>query len=74
MSDMDLTKQTTKKEKQNIALSLLDFFEIIVFSIMVAILIFSFVMRLCVVKGDSMNTTLIKGEKLLVTDLFYETQ
>lgn len=74
MSDMELTEQTAKKEKQNIALSMLEFFEIIVFAITAVILIFSFVMRICVVKGDSMNPTLIDGERLLVTDAFYEPE
>ena len=31
-------------------------------------------MRLCVVKGDSMNPTLINNEKLLVTNIFYEPE
>lgn len=75
MSDMDINKQTNeKKEKRNITLSLLDVFEVLVFSITVAILIFSFVMRICVVEGNSMNPTLINGERLLVTDLCYEPE
>ena len=72
--DMEITEQTTKKEKPNMVLSLLDFFEIVVFSITVVILIFSFVMRLCVVNGGSMNPTLINGERLLVSDLFYKPE
>jgi len=71
-TDKEMTEQTEKK--QNITLSLLDFFEIIVFSVTAVILIFSFVMRLCVVDGGSMNSTLIDGERLLVSDIFYKPE
>ena len=74
MSDMEITEQAINKEKSNIALSLLDFFEIIVFSVAAVILLFAFVMRICVVSGDSMNPTLTNGERLLVSDMFYEPE
>lgn len=74
MSDTDKEKTEQTEKKQNITLSLLDFFEIIVFSVTAVILIFSFVMRLCVVDGGSMNSTLTNGERLLVSDIFYKPE
>ncbi len=69
-----MSQMTEQTKKGNFALSILEILETIVFAIAVVILIFSFVMRLCVVEGDSMNPTLIDGERLLVTDMFYEPE
>jgi len=61
-----------KAKKKNLALTLLDFFEILVFALTIVILLFSFTMRLCTVSGDSMNNTLKHEENLLISNLFYE--
>ena len=61
-----------KANKTNLALSLLDIFEVIVFAVAIVILVFSFAVRHCEVSGDSMNQTLKDKETLLISDLFYE--
>lgn len=48
-----------------------DWMEIIVLSSALALLIFTFVMRLAVVDGDSMNNTLHDKELLVISDLMY---
>ena len=57
-----------------IVASLLEYVEILVFSLAVVVVLFVFAVRLCEVKGDSMNKTLLNGEKLLVSNLFYEPE
>ena len=55
-----------------IAISLLEYLEILVFSLAIVLVLFTFVFRLCKVSGDSMNNTLKNDERLIVTNLFYE--
>lgn len=57
-----------------IVASVLEYVEILVFSLAVVVVLFVFVVRLCEVKGDSMNNTLLNGEKLLVSNVFYEPE
>lgn len=67
----------TKKQKnssQGLVASLLEYFEILVFSLTFVVLLFTFCVRLCQVSGDSMRETLIDGEKLLVSNVFYEPE
>jgi signal peptidase I len=51
--------------------AILDYVEMFVFTVAAVILVLSFFFRLCVVSGPSMNNTLLNGEKLIVSDLFY---
>lgn len=60
-----------KPKKQSFLSSLFDYIEIFVFAICAVILIFSFAIRLCKVKGPSMENTLIADEMLVVSNLFY---
>ena len=63
-----MSKENTKKSAAH---TLLDYMEMLVLTIVVVILMLSFFFRLCVVSGPSMNNTLLDGEKLIVSDLFY---
>ncbi|MBE6629269.1 MAG: signal peptidase I [Ruminococcaceae bacterium] len=58
-------------KKQSGAHTLLDYVEMFVFTVIAVILLLSFFFRLCAVSGDSMNNTLLDGEHLIVTNLFY---
>lgn len=49
-----------------------DYVEIFVAAIFVVMLLFTFVLRLCRVDGPSMEDTLIDGERLVISNLFYE--
>ena len=57
-----------------IVVSLLEYVEILVFSLVCVMLLFTFVVRLCEVSGDSMNNTLVNNEKLLVSNAFYKPE
>ena len=57
-----------------IVVSLLEYVEILVFSLVCVMLLFTFVVRLCEVSGDSMNNTLVDNEKLLVSNVFYKPE
>ena len=51
--------------------SFFEYAEMFVFAAVVVILLMTFALRLCVVSGPSMNNTLLNGERLLVSNLFY---
>ena len=61
-----------KTTKSSFISSFYDYFEIICFSLIAVLLLFSFCLRLCRVDGRSMNNTLYHGENLIISDLFYE--
>ena len=63
-----------KSNSQGLVASLLEYFEILVFSLAFVVLLFTFCVRLCQVSGDSMMKTLVDGEKLLVSNVFYEPE
>lgn len=53
------------------ARTLLEYVEMLVFTVATVFLLLSFAFRLCVVSGPSMNNTLLNGERLLVSNLFF---
>lgn len=62
-------------EKQNsFPKALIEQVELVVIVFAVIVLMFSLVARICQVSGDSMNNTLINGENVLVSNLFYTPQ
>ena len=77
---MENLKNNTAPENKNkpvfnkIVVSLLEYVEILVLSLVAVVLLFTFVVRLCEVSGSSMNNTLKHKEKLLVSGLFYEPE
>ena len=62
-------KQSDKKTP--LIHSVYDFLELLVISICIVFIIFTFSVRLCRVNGPSMENTLYNGEMLLTSDLFY---
>lgn len=66
--------QNSEKVIKERMLSVLEFFEVFVFSIFIVLFVFSFAFRVCVVDGDSMKNTLHNGEKLVTRDLFYSPE
>ena len=52
--------------------SIYDFLEMLAFSILAVLLVFTLIFRVCRVDGGSMNQTLTDGETLIISDLFYE--
>ena len=70
---MNITESNESKNK-NILAELIDYVEIFVFSACAVLLIFSFFFRVCKVDGPSMNQTLIHGEVLITTNIFYKPE
>lgn len=64
----DVQKPTPPK---SVAHTLLEYVELLVLTVVSVFLLLSFVFRLCVVSGPSMNNTLVNGERLLVSNLFF---
>lgn len=67
-----LTYVPIKPPKAGLTGSLFEYLEIFVYSAIVVVLLFTFCTRLTNVVGPSMEDTLFEGEKLLVSNLFYE--
>ena len=60
-----------KKEKKELLATLFDTLEIFCLSVVLVILIFTFVGRMATVVGDSMEPTLQNGDRVLVSSFFY---
>ena len=60
-----------KNQQNDIRSFTLDVFDIVIKSLVVMLILLTFVLRLCTVVGDSMNLTLEDGEKLIISNLFY---
>ncbi len=63
-----------KKEEKSARRDIYDWMQCIVVAIIVCVLLFSFFVRLVDVVGDSMYPTLENGDKIIVSDLFYDPQ
>ena len=68
---LDIVEASPKKQKYNFTKDIVDYIEIFSFALCFVILIFSFFCRLCTVAGPSMEDTLIDGEKVIISDMFY---
>ena len=67
-------RQAQKEETLSPAREFYDIIEILVIAACVVLLIYSFVLRLCVVSGGSMDVTLADKQMLAVSNLNYEPQ
>ena len=73
MSDIENTNKNTK-EKKTILDEFLEWAEAFVFAIFIVILIFTFFIRIVVVKGNSMNDTLHDKERVIISHINYEPE
>ena len=64
-------QEKPKKKKTKLIKDIVDYIEMFVFAVGFVVLLFSFCCRLCTVSGPSMNNTLIDGERVIISDLFY---
>ncbi len=71
MSENTNTTQEIAK-KNRASLAILEYVETFVFAIVIVVLLFSFLFRVCAVSGDSMYGTLHNKERLLISNVFYE--
>ncbi len=60
-----------KAQKKDSLFEIFSTVELLAFAAAVILLFFSFVARITIVEGGSMENTLIGGDKLIVSDLFY---
>ena len=67
-------EQATQKKPTTVAGYLFEYVEMFVFAALAVILLMTFGLRLCVVSGSSMDVTLLNGERLVVSNLFYTPQ
>ncbi len=65
-------KEKKKKEAPSLRRDIYDWMQCIVVAIIVCVLLFSFAVRLVDVVGVSMNPTLADGDKIIVSNLFYD--
>ncbi len=66
-----INKDKKAAPKQSVVSSIIDYAEVFVVALSLVIILFSFFVRVCEVKGPSMENTLYEGEKLIVSNLFY---
>jgi signal peptidase I len=71
-------KINTEKQAQQPQTSLfhdiMDMIETAIFAVFIVGMIFTFLFRQAVVEGDSMRMTLIDGERLIISNLFYKPE
>ena len=61
----------SRSPSNGVSSAIFEYIEMFVFAAVTVILLMTFALRLCVVSGPSMNNTLLNGERLLVSNLFY---
>lgn len=57
--------------KEGLPSFIIDIFDIVIKALILILVLLTFVLRMCTVVGDSMNTTLANGEKLIISNLLY---
>ncbi len=70
-ADAQLPEQEPRKEKRGFACEVFDWVEVMAFSLTFILLVFTYVGRLAVVDGPSMNNTLEHGETLVISKVNY---
>lgn len=69
--ELQQREEENKESAHTAANEVFDWLESILTAVITIVLIFTFVIRINTVDGDSMNPTLTAGQKLVVSDLFY---
>ena len=69
--ELQQRQEETKENAHTAANEVFDWLESILTAVITIVLIFTFIIRINTVDGDSMNPTLTAGQKLVVSDLFY---
>lgn len=68
---MDLETNISLYNNDKSKSSFHEWFDSIVKSLIIILLLLTFVFKVCTVVGESMETTLLNGEKLIISNLFY---
>ena len=67
-------EEEAAQRTRSAAKELFEWVELFAYSVSIVIILFTFICRIAVVSGPSMEKTLFDKEVLLVSDLFYEPQ
>ena len=69
---VNLSPEAPEPSKKNFLADIVENFEVIIFSVVAVILIFTIGIRICFVSGDSMNNTLQNNDWVVVSGVGYE--
>lgn len=64
-------QSVSSPQKNNNTSTMMSVFETVITSLIFVLIILTFFCKVCTVVGDSMNNTLIDGERLIISNLFY---
>ncbi|MDO4743123.1 MAG: signal peptidase I [bacterium] len=67
-------KAREKTAKNSFLHIIFDFFDCIVVSVVIVALLFSFLFRVVGIEGGSMEDTLIEGDRVIITNMFYKPE
>ncbi len=68
----DNKNQETNDNNPQYVKDIFEWLEVLVTAMISVVIIFSFLFRIATIDGDSMENTLIEGQKVIITNLFYE--
>ena len=66
--------ENKKENKKGFASSIFEWLDVVVASVVVGVILFTFVFRMVAIDGDSMNNTLLDGERVIITNMFYKPE
>lgn len=67
-------KAREKTAKNSFLHIIFDFFDCVVVSVVIVALLFSFLFRVVGIEGGSMEDTLIEGDRVIITNMFYKPE
>lgn len=70
--DDTLEDEPKEKQKRGFIKNIFEWLDVVVASVVVVVVLFTFVFRMVAIDGDSMNNTLFNGERVIITNMFYE--
>ncbi len=66
--------EVANKKSFKISKELFDWFETIIVALIAVVIIFTFFFRIATIVGSSMENTLYEGERVIISNLFYEPE
>lgn len=66
------TDEQQENKQENIKTFIFDWLEVLVHAIIAVVICFSFFFRIATIDGPSMENTLLNGERVIISNLFYE--
>ncbi len=66
------TEEQQENKQESIKTFIFDWLEVLVHAIIAVVICFSFFFRIATIDGPSMENTLLNGERVIISNLFYE--